>query len=114
MLFRGYLDGLGLQNAADQAGIPVNHSQAKRMMLNQKYLGTDYYPAIVTQEMLDSVKTEFLKRAKKLGRIYEPKEKIVKPVVKDFIMKTPQYKYEDPYCRAEYLYGLIEEVQADG
>ena len=35
MLFRGYLDGLGLQNAADQAGIPVNHSQAKRMMLNQ-------------------------------------------------------------------------------
>ena len=37
-LYEGYLSGLGLQAAADEAGIPVNHCQAKRMMLNKKYL----------------------------------------------------------------------------
>ena len=37
-LYEGYLSGLGLQAAADEAGILVNHCQAKRMMLNKKYL----------------------------------------------------------------------------
>ena len=35
-LYEGYLGGLGLQAAADEAGISINHCQAKRMMLNKK------------------------------------------------------------------------------
>ena len=31
-LYEGYLGGLGLQAAADEAGISINHCQAKRMM----------------------------------------------------------------------------------
>ena len=52
-LYEGYLGGLGKQAAADEAGIPVNHCQAKRMMLNKKYLGTDYYPALVSEDIME-------------------------------------------------------------
>ena len=41
----GYLGGLSLKAAAETAGIVATHCQAKRMMQNEKYLGTDYYPA---------------------------------------------------------------------
>ena len=43
----GYLGGLSLKAAAETAGIDATHCQAKRMMQNEKYLGTDYYPASI-------------------------------------------------------------------
>ena len=49
----------------------INHCQAKRMILNKKYLGTDYYPALITEDMMEQVKTELTKRAGKLGRVYD-------------------------------------------
>ena len=73
-LYEGYLSGLGLQAAADEAGIAVNHCQAKRMMLNKKYLGTDYYPALVSEDIMEQVKAELTRRAGKLGRVFEPKD----------------------------------------
>ena len=54
----GYLDGLSLKAAAETAGIVATHCQAKRMMQNEKYLGTDYYPAILTRDVIDKVKAE--------------------------------------------------------
>ena len=103
------------EHAADKAGIPVNHTQAKRMMLNEKYLGTDYYPAIVTKELMDKVRDELLKRATALGRIFEPTEKKEeKKVAVFFTLGRVENRYTDPYEQAEFAYSLIEEVQMDG
>lgn len=51
-LYKNYLCGLSLTNAAKEAGIAILHSGAKRMLQNKHYLGDDFYPAIITQETL--------------------------------------------------------------
>ena len=46
-LYKNYLSGLSLTNAAKEAGLDLLHSGAKRMMRNKHYLGDDFYPAII-------------------------------------------------------------------
>ena len=46
-LYKNYLSGLSLTNAAKEAGLNLLHAGAKRMMLNRHYLGDDFYPAII-------------------------------------------------------------------
>lgn len=41
-LYKNYLSGLSLTNAAKEAGLNLLHSGAKRMMLNRHYLGDDF------------------------------------------------------------------------
>ena len=43
-LYKNYLGGLSLTNAAQEAGLDLLHSGAKRMMRNMHYLGDDFYP----------------------------------------------------------------------
>ena len=109
-LYEGYLSGLGLQAAADEAGINISHSQAKRMMLNKKYLGTDYYPALITEDKMEQVKTELAKRAGKLGRVYEPKEQEKQAVPTRFQFGKEEQYFENPFLQAQYMYELIEGV----
>ena len=107
-LYEGYLSGLGLQVAADEAGIPVNHCQAKRMMLNKKYLGTDYYPALVSEGIMEQVKAELTRRAGKLGRVFEPKEQDLPIVPTRFQFGKEEMSFDDPFLQAQYMYELIE------
>lgn len=107
-LYEGYLSGLGLQAAADEAGIPVNHCQAKRMMLNRKYLGTDYYPALITEDIMEQVKAELTRRAGKLGRVFEPKEQDLPIVPTRFQFGKEEMSFDNPFLQAQYMYELIE------
>ena len=113
-LFESYLCGLSLRAAADSAGLSVTHCQAKNMLLNEKYLGTEYYPKIISKEIMDKAKAELRKRAERLGRVYEPKEKKEKRAVTSFIFEKEEEKFDNPYKQAEYAYSLIREVQSDG
>jgi len=67
-LYKNYLSGLSLTNAAKEAGLDLLHSGAKRMMRNMHYLGDDFYPAIIDKESFDAVEIELNKRSTKLGR----------------------------------------------
>ena len=107
-LYEGYLSGLGLQAAADEAGIPVNHCQAKRMMLNKKYLGTDYYPALVSEDIMEQVKAELTRRAGKLGRVFEPKAQDLPIVPTRFQFGKEEMSFDNPFLQAQYMYELIE------
>ena len=107
-LYEGYLSGLGLQAAADEAGIVVNHCQAKRMMLNKKYLGTDYYPALVSEDIMEQVKAELTRRAGKLGRVFEPKEQDLPIVPTRFQFGKEEMSFDNPFLQAQYMYELIE------
>ena len=107
-LYEGYLSGLGLQAAADEAGIPVNHCQAKRMMLNKKYLGTDYYPALVSEDIMEQVKAELTRRAGKLGRVFEPKEQDLPIVPTRFQFGKEEMSFDNPFLQAQYMDELIE------
>lgn len=113
-LFDGYIGGLALKPAAEAAGIHVTHCQAKRMLQNSKYLGTEFYPAIVSTELMEQAKEQISSRATALGRNFEPKEKEKLAVQKKFALGHLEHRYEDPFRQAEYAYSLIAEVQTNG
>lgn len=114
-IYEGYLGGLALMEAAKAAGLKLYHGSAKRMMQNRHYIGDDYYPAIIDQATFDAALVERQKRAKSLGRVFEPKEAETPPPVTQFTIGKVRRKYEDPFKQAEYTYGLIErEENANG
>lgn len=106
-LYKNYLSGLSLTNAAKEAGLDLLHSGAKRMMRNSHYLGDDFYPAIIDKESFDAVEAELSKRSTKLGRndLYNASKQKVPTA---FRLGDITENYDNPIRHTEYLYSLIE------
>lgn len=114
-LYKLYLSGQSLVAAAKESGINVSHGSAGKMLRNERYLGDDYYPIIIDKETFEEAEIERLKRAKKLGRIFEPREDNKTSISKRFIIKKPNKQHINPFKQAEYMYSLIEsEEEHDG
>ena len=47
--FQNYISGM-LVPVAEKVGLKLYHGSAGRMLRNKKYLGDDYYPAIIDKE----------------------------------------------------------------
>ena len=107
-LYKNYLSGLSLTNAAKEAGLDLLHSGAKRMMRNKHYLGDSFYPAIIDKESFDAVEAELGKRSSKLGREDRYKASPVKKTPTAFRLSDVTENYDNPIKQAEYLYSLIE------
>lgn len=112
-LFKAYLSGLSLKDAAKKARIVRYHATIANMLTNKRYLGDDYYPKIIDEDTFEKVEAEKLRRAQMLGRIWEhkPKENSIKKY--QFAMPTPDELYDDPFKQAEYVYSLIESEAID-
>ena len=85
------------------------------MLRNKKYLGDDYYPAIIDKETFDKAEEIRRSRAKALGRVWEleGKKDILFPT--SFTIPTVRKVSDDPFKQAAYAYSLIEsEVDGDG
>lgn len=114
-IYREYLSGLSLTDAAKASGMQLCHTSVKRIMQNQHYLGDEYYPAIIDPETFQRAFSEQQKRAAALGRVYEIKKEKKPEYNIRFTMKPILQQYADPLHQAEYAYSLIEsEVVADG
>lgn len=108
-MYQEYLGGLSLIASADEAGITLNHSSAKRIMQNPHLLGDDFYPAIIDQETYDAFEAERQRREKALGRNNRKKKTVeARPAPIAFRMGKPMPVSDDPYKQAEYVYSLIE------
>lgn len=107
-LFGAYLSGGSLDTAAKKAGIEASHASTGRILRNQRYLGDEYYPAIIEPDMFAAAQEERIRRAEKLGRIREPKEEkeISFPTV--FRINKAKKQFDDPFKQAEYAYSLIK------
>ena len=107
-LFDGYISGLSLRTSALEAGIDTFHGSAGRMLKNEKYMGTEYYPAIVDEETFQKAQIERENRAVKLGRVREVEEdlQIISPT--KFCLKSQEIMFDDPFKQAEYAYSMIE------
>ena len=114
-LFRAYLSGLSLANAAKRAGIKRCHSSIAKMLTCKRYLGDAFYPPIIDEDNFKQAEAEKIKRARMLGRIREKAEPKKSLERMRFSAPSPETLYEDPFTQAEYAYSLIEsEVIADG
>ena len=52
-IYELYLSGMGLQAIADTLGLKLFHGGVSRIIGNVKYLGTDFYPKIVDEELFN-------------------------------------------------------------
>ena len=110
-LFQSYLTGDSLATAAKKATIKSFHAGVGRMLQNKRYLGDEYYPAIIYTDTFEAVEVERIRRAEKLGRIRKPevKEDVVYPSTFRTIRGTEQF--DDPFQQAEFAYSLIESEE---
>ncbi len=114
-LFHSYLSGDSLATAAKKAGITAFHAGIGRMLRNARYLGDEYYPAIIDPDTFEAAEAERIRRVEELGRIYEPKEEkqVIFPTA--FCINEGTEQFDDPFGQAEYAYSLIEmEVNENG
>ena len=111
-LFDGYIAGLGLKTASENAGLDIFHGSAGRMLRNKHYLGDEYYLAIIDRERFDKAEEIRTLRASSLGRIREL-QAAPKPMADTrFTMPFVERKFADPFEQAEYAYSLIESEVA--
>ena len=104
---KNYLSGMSMIAAAKDAGVTMTHSRVKHLLQNKRYLGDDFYPPILTEELAQDFETERLKRdAAYKGIRYRRNMDIQIPVA--FKMSRVISKYKDPVKQAEYAYALIE------
>ncbi|MCI7625207.1 MAG: hypothetical protein MST06_02335 [Firmicutes bacterium] len=89
----------------------MKHSGVKRLMQNPRYLGDDFYPAILTAEIARAVEAERLRRdALYQGERYT-REKVQISIPTSFTMRKLSTRYKDPVKQAENAYSLIEAVE---
>lgn len=108
LLFEAYLSGDSLATAAKKAGIKAFHAGIGNILKNKRYVGDDFYPAIIDKGSFEATEIERLNRAKKLGRIWGKKEMKGSPPPSSFTIAEGNTKFNDPFRQAEYAYSLIE------
>ena len=114
LLYQSYLAGQSLAVAAKTAGIKACHKPVSNMLQNVYYLGDEFYPAIIDSDTFTKVGTEIIRRAVKLGRVFERKAKPVPVIPTAFKMSSLKHQFEDPFEQAAFVYSLIQiEVPND-
>lgn len=106
--FNAYISGLALKVAAEKVGLKICHRSAGMMLRNKRYLGDDYYPAIINQEIFDKAEERRVEKAKALGRVREVVEEPKSEYSMKFTIPKIEQKYTDPFKQAEYTYSMIE------
>ena len=110
-LCENYLSGMSFVQAAKEVGLEMKHSGVKRLMQNPRYLGDDFYPAILTAEIAQAVEAERQRRdALYQGERYT-REEVQIAILTSFTMRKLSTRYKDPIKQAEYAYSLIEAVE---
>ena len=108
LLYQSYLDGQSLATAATTAGIKSFHRNVSNILQNVRYLGDDFYPAIIDSDTFTAVGTEIIRRAVKLGRVFDRKKKPERVIPTGFQMSPLTQQHEDPFKQAVYVYSQIQ------
>lgn len=110
-LCENYLSGMSMTQTARTAGINMKHAGVKRLMLNPRYLGDDFYPAILTAETHQAVEAERQRRDALYKGTRYTKEEVQISIPTSFTMRKLSTRYKNPVKQAEYAYSLIEAVE---
>lgn len=89
-IYTAYLSGRSYTDAAESVGLEMRHSSVRRMLQNRRYLGDEFYPAIIDREIFDAAEAERLRRAECLGRTRDRKPEARKPIPTSFRMGAVQ------------------------
>lgn len=104
-IFNGYVSGLSMKAAAENAGVFMQHSAVKRILIQDIYIGNDYYPAIISRETFAKANGRRIHRANQHSH---EKRYTAPPIHKEFELTAAETHFDDPAEQAEYIYSLIE------
>ena len=107
-IISGYLSGLSYINAAKEVGLDMGHTSVKNLLQHKRYLGDDFYPAIIDKETFDRVQTERIKRAAALGRLDRKSTRKAPKIAKVFSFGDIMEHYDNPATQPEYIYSLLK------
>lgn len=110
-LFVEFLNCGSMRAAAVNAGIEKTHSVIGRLLKNEVYLGDEYYPKMIDEELFRKVQELRYSNAKAQNRVRDYIKQAPFAENTQYRMRKVQQRYENPYLQAEYAYGLIEEEQ---
>lgn len=106
-LYENYISGMSLKAAAAKAGIETYHGTAKRLMITRHYLGDDFYPAIIDEEIFHKAQEELSQRAALCRMNRDTQKKTLKtPTL--FTIREIEKHFANPAAQAEYMYSLID------
>ena len=104
-IFNGYISGLSMKASAENAGVFMQHSAVKRILMQDIYIGTDYYPAIISWETFAKANGRRIHRASQHSC---EKRYTAPPIHEAFDLAEAETHFNDPVQQAEYIYRLIE------
>ena len=104
-IFNGYISGLSMKAATENAGVFMQHSAVKRILMQDIYIGNDYYPAIISRETFAKANGRRIHRANQHSH---EKRYTAPPIHKEFELTAAETHFDDPAKQAEYIYRLIE------
>lgn len=107
-LYENYISGMSLKTAAAKAGIETYHGTAKRLMMTRHYLGDDFYPAIIDEEIFHKAQEELTKRAAALCRMNRDTQQKTLKTPTLFTIREIEKHFANPAAQAEYMYSLID------
>lgn len=111
LIFAEYLSGSALCSAAKKAGLSLTHSSVKHLLINRKYLGNDFYPAIIDEDTFLKAAEQLKARAQMLGRDNREAKNYRKlPIPTTFYMKPAEKYFDNPFEQAAYKYSRIKEI----
>lgn len=102
-----YLSGMSMTMAAKDAGVDMVHGRVRHLMQDKKYLGDDFYPPILTEEIMQAIEKERLKREGEYKGVRYRKVVDLNIPTK-FRIKAHIPEFKNPVEQVEYAYGLIE------
>lgn len=105
-LYRNYLVGLSLENAAREAGINGYYRTIRSLMETRHYLGDNFCHVIFNKAM-----SEHERRINALGRSICVKPAVSKTPPVHFHFLKVKASYDDPAEQAGYLYRLTESEE---
>lgn len=106
--FRKYLEGLSMSAAAQEARLPFSSTTYPHLFKRKEYLGTDYYPALITEEYQRQLIDEWERRKEEAPRWSKKQPKKGVKIYTDFrLVRARSFEPEDPVDCAAALYQRI-------
>ena len=102
-----YLDGLPIEKACVRAGVEREPHSAGKLLSDQTYLGTEFYPRIIEPAVFDAVQAERKKRNRRKPGQHQWQIEAGIPETR-FRMKAMRYIPVEPAEMAMALYENIE------
>ena len=105
--FQMYAAGSSLAGIKQALEINRYHVGIDNILKDRKYLGTEFYPPLIDQELFDQVQKARQKRKEAYAKPQRKRKDAIAQT--QFTLKSVKEHLKDPFAQAQYVYHQIKE-----